>query len=372
MRVVVVGTGLAGVETAKALREQGFDGELVLLGEETEAPYDRPPLSKHVLRGEREPFFLLPDDHGLDLRLGVRATGLDQVGKVVRTDHGQERYDALVIATGAAPRRLPGAPGLALRTLADSLDLRERLRPGARLVVVGAGLIGCEVAASARTLGCEVALVDVLSAPLVRVLGHEVGDRLADLHRAHGVALHLGLAVAGAAPQGVLLSDGTELDADVVLEAMGVAPATGWLAGSGLPLGDGVLCDATGRAADAVWAAGDVASWGGMRVEHWTSAVEQAAVVARDLLGDRQPLETVPYWWSEQYDLRLQGLGRVQPDDDVVVVRTGAKQREVAVYSRGGHVTGVVGFSAAAAVARLRPAVADRVPLTQVLSDLSR
>lgn len=370
--MVVVGAGLAGVETAKALQQQGFDGELVLLGEETDPPYDRPPLSKHVLRGQREPFWLLPEGSRLDLRLGVRATGLDPVERVLHTDAGDEGYDALVLASGAVPRRLPGSPGVVLRTLADSLALRSRLSPGARLVVVGAGLIGCEVAASARTLGCEVALVDILRAPLVRVLGPAVGSRLAELHRSHGVDLRLGRQVRSASSFEVVLDDGTVLPADVLLEALGVLPAVHWLQDSGIPLGDGVSCDALGRTAvPQVWAVGDVASWDGTRVEHWTSAVEQAGVVAAGILGGAEPLDTVPYWWSEQYDLRLQGLGRIRPDDDVTVVRTGNRQREVAVYARDGHVTGVVGFSASAAVLRLRQAVADAAPVADVLAVLS-
>ena len=370
-RVVVVGAGLAGVETAKALRALGFDGELLLLGDESDPPYDRPPLSKHVLRGEREPFFLLPTGHDLDVRLGVRAVGLDLPGRQVLTTSGNTPYDALVVATGAEPRRLPGAPGLALRTLADSQALRERLVPGSRLAVVGAGLIGCEVAASARSMGCEVQLVDVLHAPLIRVLGAAVGGRLAALHRSHGVALHLGVAVERAAADGLLLVDGTALPCDVLLEALGVQPTVEWLRDSGLRLDDGVRCDGVGRtSAPGVWAVGDVASWDGVRTEHWTSAVEQAAVVARSVLGDHEPLEAVPYWWSEQFDLRLQGLGRVAGDDDVEVVRTGTKQREVAVYSRHGRLTGVVGFSASATVMRLRPAVAARSAVDEVLAGL--
>ena len=371
MRVVIVGSGLGGVETARALQERGFDGELVVLGEETESPYDRPPLSKHVLRGEREPFRLLPADHRIDLRLGVRATGLDVDRRVVTTDQGDEPYDALVLATGASPRRLPGRPGLVLRTLADSLALREALVEGTRLVVVGAGLIGCEVGASARALGCEVALVDALPVPCMRVLGPVVGERVADLHRDHGVVLHLGVGLASVGQGEAVLTNGTRLPFDVLLEALGAAPTVEWLGSSGMPVDDGVLCDAAGRTdVPGIWALGDVARWDGVRVEHWTSAVDQAAVVAAGVLGTVEPLDTVPYWWSEQYDLRLQGLGLVHPDDDVQVVTTGTRRRDVALYSREGLLSAVVGFSASAAVTRLRQAVADRLPLEQVLASL--
>lgn len=371
MRVVVVGAGLAGIETAKALRDHGHAAQIVLLGDEVEAPYDRPPLSKHVLRGERAPFPLLPDGHDLDVRLGVRGTGLDAEHRFVQTDAGDVPYDALVLATGASPRRLPGSPGRVLRTLADSLALRRELLSGRRLAVVGAALIGCEVAASARTLGCEVALIDVAAAPIMRVLGPAVGARIAALHRAHGVVLHLGMGVAATLPKELLLDDGARVAFDVLLEAIGVVPCTQWLVGSGVPLDDGIVCGPDGRTAlPGVWAVGDVARWDGVRTEHWTSAVEQAAVVAADIVGRPVPVDSVPYWWSEQYDLRLQGLGRMHPDDDVTVVTTGVKQREVAVYAREGRVTGVVGFSAAAVIMRLRPAVAEGAALVDVLAAL--
>lgn len=372
MRVVVVGAGLAGVETVKGLRERGFSGELLLLGDEREPPYDRPPLSKHVLRSEREPFRLLSDQDDVQLQLGVAALGLDASHRRVHTSGGDVEYDALVVATGAAARRLPAVGGVVLRTLGDALTLRAGLVEGARLVIVGAGLVGCEVAASARTLGCEVALVDVESVPMGRVLGAQVGERLARLHRERGVVLHLGTTAVRSGPHEVLLQEGTRLPVDVVVEAVGAVPATGWLADSGVALGDGVLCDARGRTGlEKVWAVGDVARWAGVRREHWTSAVEQAAVVAADILGEGADLDTVPYWWSEQYDLRLQGLGSVTADDEVTVVRTGKRQREVAVYARAGRVTGVVGFSASAAVLALRPAVKERAAVADVLAALS-
>jgi 3-phenylpropionate/trans-cinnamate dioxygenase ferredoxin reductase subunit len=373
VKVVVVGAGLAGLRTAEALRDKGCDGEITLVGDEVHLPYDRPPLSKHVLRGEREPMLLRPEDQyaelSLDLRLGVAATGLELESRQVLTAHGPLAYDHVVIATGASPRRLPGAPGYVLRTLDDAQALAPLLAPGRTIGVVGAGLIGCEVAASARAKGAEVHVVDVLPKPLVRVLGNEVADRLLELHERHGVRFHLGTSVALASATHVELGDGTVLDVDVLLEAMGVAPTTGWLVASGLPLEDGVVCDEVGQAAEGVWAVGDVARWGGTRHEHWTSAVEQASVVADAILGRRRESTDPPYWWSDQYDVKLQGLGRVEPGDDVVVVEAGTRKRPLAVYSREGLVSGVVGFSNAAAVFALKERIGT--PLDEVLATLA-
>ena len=372
MRVVVVGAGLAGLRTVEALRDKGFDGELVLVGDEVHLPYDRPPLSKHVLRGEREPVLLRPeaayDELAVDLRLGVAATGLDLEGGQVLTAHGPVPYDEVVVATGASPRRLPGAPGKVLRTLDDSQALGPLLAPGTVIGIVGAGLIGCEVAASARAKGAEVHVVDLLPKPLVRVLGDAVADRVQALHEEHGVRFHLGTSVVQASASHLELGDGTVLDVDVLLEAMGVVPTTAWLAGSGLDLEDGVVCDDRGQAAPGVWAVGDVARWGGTRHEHWTSATRQAEAVATAVLGlPAEPVEP-PYWWSDQYDVKLQGLGRIEPGDDAVVVEAGPRQRPLAVYSRERRVTGVVGFSNAPAVFALKDRLGD--PLDEVLASL--
>jgi 3-phenylpropionate/trans-cinnamate dioxygenase ferredoxin reductase subunit len=376
MSVVVVGAGLAGLRVAESLRDRGFAGDLLLVGDEAHLPYDRPPLSKHVLRGEREPFFLRPEadypDLHLDLRLGTHVTGLDVAGRTVATSAGAIPYDEVVIATGATPRRLPGAPGHVLRTLDDCRGLAPVLEPGGRIGIVGAGLIGCEVAASARAKGVEVHLVDILDAPLVRVLGPVVAQRIRALHEQHGVHLHLGTGVTSATAHRLELADGTVLEVDAVLEAMGVVPSTGWLAGSGLPVDDGVLCDEQGRAADGVWAVGDVARWAdgsgsSTRHEHWTRAGEQAAAVAAAIVGQPAAPAGPPYWWSDQYDVKLQGLGHVHADDDVQVVAVGPKQRPLAVYSHAGRLTGVVGFSAASFVMRLRDQVTQGAPVAEVL-----
>jgi 3-phenylpropionate/trans-cinnamate dioxygenase ferredoxin reductase subunit len=377
VKVVVVGAGLAGLRTAESLRDLGFDGELVLVGEEPHLPYDRPPLSKHVLRGERPPMLLRAegdyDALRLELRLGTAVTGLDLAGRQVLTADGPIGYDQLVIATGATPRRLPGSPGHVLRSLDDCQGLAPVLQPGKRIGIVGAGLIGCEVAASARSKEVEVHVVDVLPKPLVRVLGEEVADRIVHLHTEHGVVFHLGVGVAAATATRLELTDGSVLEVDAVLEAMGVVPSTGWLEGSGLEVDDGVGCDEHGRAADGVWAVGDVARWadglgGSRRQEHWTSAVEQASVVAAGVLGQVPPPLDAPYWWSDQYDVKLQGVGRVQAGDDVRVVEVGPRHRPLALYSRDGVLTAAVGFSAAAFVMRLRAQLGT--PLQDALAGL--
>ena len=371
-RVVIVGAGLAGLRTAEALREKGFDAEIVLVGQEVHLPYDRPPLSKHVLRGDRPVMYLRQEqDYAelrLDLRLGTSATGF--ADGVLQTSDGDIAFDHLVIATGATPRRLPGSPGHVLRTLDDCEGLAPVLVAGARIAVVGAGLIGCEVAASARTKEVEVHLVDVLPKPLVRVLGDVVADRLVDLHLEHGVNLHLGTGVANATATRVELADGTVLEVDAVLEAMGVVPATSWLDGSSLTIADGIVCDQQGQAAPGVWAVGDVARWadglgGSFRREHWTSATEQASAVASAILGEPEPITTPPYWWSDQYDVKLQGLGEVRSDDDVELVVAGAKQKTLALYSRDGRLTGVVGFSAGPLVFKLRDAISAGASLRE-------
>jgi 3-phenylpropionate/trans-cinnamate dioxygenase ferredoxin reductase subunit len=374
-RVVVVGAGLAGLRTAEQLRRRGFGGRIELIGAERHLPYDRPPLSKQLLRaGGVDPWLRTADElRALDvtMRLGAGAVGLDVDKQVVLTDAAAVPYDAVVIATGAVPRRVPGLGGRVLRTLDEAHALRSALSAAGRLAVVGAGLIGCEVAASARSLGLHVDLVDVLEGPLIRVVGPAVAPLVADLHAGHGVALHLGAAVASAQPGGLTLGSGAVLPVDVVLEAVGAVPETGWLAGSGLALGDGVRCDEDGRAAPSVYGVGDVARWAGRRHEHWTNAGVQADRVAAAILGQERPPPEVPYWWSDQYDVKLQGLGTPAADDDVELVRWGPRSRTVAVYSCAGRLTGVVGFSAAAAVMRLRGDVAGACPVDEVLSRLN-
>jgi 3-phenylpropionate/trans-cinnamate dioxygenase ferredoxin reductase subunit len=373
--VVVVGAGLAGLRTVERLRHRGYEGRLVLLGAEPHLPYDRPPLSKQVLRGEREHAWLRKDnDYGgldVEVRLDDAALGLDVAAATVHTSKGELSYDVLVIATGAIPKRIPGIDGLTLRTLDDARRLRQALQPGVRLAVIGAGLVGCEVAASARAMDIEVSLVDVLGGPLIRVLGAQVAHVVADLHTRHGVVLHMNAAVAQSSGAQLILGDGTVVGADVVLEAIGAVPDTAWLAGSELTLQDGVVCDEHGYAAANVFAVGDVARWGGHRSEHWTNAGQQADFVSAHILGQELPAQDVPYWWSDQYDLKLQGLGLPGADDDVHVLQWGPNSRTVALYSDNGALTGAVGFSAAAAVMKLRADIAAGTDVTEILARLS-
>jgi NADPH-dependent 2,4-dienoyl-CoA reductase/sulfur reductase-like enzyme len=364
-RVVVVGAGLAGLRSAEALRRGGFDGELTLVGAETHfPPYDRPPLSKQLLSGAWDlDRVLLRVDDGLEvgLKLGRRATSLDARAKRLTLDGGEMlEYEGLVIATGSTPRHLPAAADhggvFVLRTLEDCLALKDALAGSPRVAVVGAGFIGCEVAATCRQLGLDVTIVEFLPLPLVRVVGPVIGEVCAQLHRDHGVKLVLGVGVAGVEGhtqvERLSLADGTSVDADVVVVGIGVAPCTDWLEGSGLTLDNGIVCDATCAAVgvDGVVAAGDIARWPNtrfgevMRIEHWTNAAEQAEAAASTLLAGpekAEPFAPIPYFWSDQYDVKFASVGMVGPDDDVEIVDGSIEDRKfVATYTRAGKLVG--------------------------------
>ncbi|WP_328416261.1 FAD-dependent oxidoreductase [Streptomyces violaceus] len=359
-RVVVVGASAAGLATAETLRRAGYDGTLTLVGDEPRAPYDRPPLSKQILSGEwsTERLRLRPrtdlDALGLDLRLGSAATGLDLTDRTVCLADGEQvPYDGLIVATGVRPRRLPGDGGAhVLRTLDDALALRERLKPGCRLVVVGAGFLGAEAAAVARGLGARVTLLEPAPVPLAHAVGTEVGQVLSRAHLDHGVELRTGVTVTEVTDGGVRLADGELVEADEVLVAVGSLPNTEWLADSGLPVGDGVLCDAYCAAAPGVYAAGDVARWDNplfgmsMRIEHRTNAAEQGMAAARNLLAapdGRRPFAPVPYFWSDQYDMKIQAYGYLRGHDEVIVVDGDlAERRFVAAYRTGERLTGAL------------------------------
>jgi 3-phenylpropionate/trans-cinnamate dioxygenase ferredoxin reductase subunit len=377
--IVVVGASLAGLRAAEELRDQGFDGTITVIGDEPHAPYDRPPLSKQVLAGdwaiERLTLAVAVDGGidalDLDWRLGTRATALDVAGRrVTLADGDQVGYDGLVIATGAAPRELPGTETLAgvhtLRTLDDCLAVRADLEAGAgRVVVVGAGFIGSEVAATCRTRGCDVTILEALPVPLGRALGDEIGAAVGELHRDHGVDLRLGVGVAGfeggERVERVRLADGSAVEADLVVVGIGVTPNTGWLEGSGLALDDGVVCDASTLVAPGVVAAGDVARWPShrfgelMRVEHWDNAITMGAHAARRLLAeppfasDPAPVgayDPVPWFWSDQYDRKIQLAGRSSGADEVVVVDgSTAERRFVALYRRADRLVGVLAMN---------------------------
>jgi 3-phenylpropionate/trans-cinnamate dioxygenase ferredoxin reductase subunit len=384
--IVVAGGGLATTRTIEELRRLGVASRIVVVCAEKHAPYDRPPLSKEVLRGEREDTPLRADwnDLDVDLRLGTRAVALHPAEHTVLLEDGERlSYDALVIATGAQPRTLPGVSGPGahvLRTLEDSGALAVDIRNSGRLTVVGGGLIGCEVAASARAMGAEVTLLEILPAPLSRILGARVAAEVARMHEDAGVQLLCGTSVVEARGEGaereLLLSDGTTLPAPVILVGLGVEPDTAWLEGSGLEVDNGVLCDATGRTSlHGVWAAGDVARWehplfqAHLRMEHWTSAADQGAAVARDLAGRPSALDEVPYFWSDQYGTKLQVLGLPHPDDEVTLLRVGPDaDRLLAVYGRNGRLTAVLGAGAPRWVMRMRSMIRDRAPYEEALA----
>ena len=371
--ITIVGASLAGLRGAEALRRAEYDGPITLIGDEFHVPYDRPPLSKQVLAGDWESdrvALTAPDKLeglDLDLRLGTRATAFDLGSRTLTLDGADAlEVDGLMIATGARCRTLPGADDLAgvfvLRSLDDSLALRDAFDAGpSRVVVVGAGFIGAEVAATARGRGLDVTVIEALPTPLGRVLGDEVGAVCAEVHRSHGVDLRTGVGVDAIEGDGrverVVLSDGTVLDTDVVVVGIGVVPNTEWLDGSGLRIDDGVVCDATCLAAPGVVAAGDVARWPNprfdevMRVEHWDNAVEQGGHAARRLLLDDDDPEApafapVPWFWSDQYDRKIQLAGRIRADDEMQIV-TGSleEHRFAALYGRAGQLTGVLGFN---------------------------
>ncbi|GAA2259562.1 pyridine nucleotide-disulfide oxidoreductase [Streptomyces ruber] len=358
-RVVVVGASAAGLAAAETLRREGYDGTLTLVGDEARAPYDRPPLSKRLLSGEWEPDRLALrapadlDALGLDLRLGTAATALDVPDRTVRLADGSAvPYDGLVVATGVRPRRLPGDERAhVLRTLDDALALRDRIRPGCRLLVVGAGFLGAEAAAVARQAGCEVTVLEPAAVPLAHAVGERVGRVLSEAHREHGVDLRTGVAVREVTAGGVRTADGEHIAGDEVLVAAGSLPNTEWLAGSGLTVRDGLVCDAYCAAAPDVYAAGDVARWDhplfgtSVRIEHRTNAAEQGMAAARNLLRPeaRRPFAPVPYFWSDQYDVKVQAYGWLRGHEEVAVVEGDLSARRfVALYRSGGHVTGVL------------------------------
>jgi 3-phenylpropionate/trans-cinnamate dioxygenase ferredoxin reductase component len=328
---VIVGAGLAGAKAAQTLRDEGFDGEIILIGAESERPYERPPLSKSYLQGksEREKIFVHPPewyaDNGVTLRLGVRVTGLDRAGRTLTlSDGGSQTYDKLLIATGANPRRLPGTAHY-LRTVQDSEALRAGFGEGARVVVVGAGWIGLESAAAAVKAGCAVTVVEPEPAPLHRALGRELGDVFAQLHRRNGVDLRLGTGVEEIAEDGVRLTTGEHLPADLVIVGIGAAPDLTLAADAGLEVRQGIVTDASLRTSDPdVYAAGDVAEiynplYGRhLRVEHWANALNSGPAAARAMLGQDVVYDRVPYFYTDQFELGMEFSGDIEGYDEVV------------------------------------------------------
>jgi len=383
---VIVGGGLAAARTAEQLRKSEYSGPITIVSDEVHLPYDRPPLSKEVLRKEVDDTALKPrewyDENDITLRLGSAATGLDTAAQTVTLADGTTLgYDELVIATGLVPRRIPAIPDLegirVLRSFDESMALREHASAAQRAVVIGAGFIGCEVAASLRSLGVDVVLVEPQPTPLAAVLGEQIGELVARLHRAEGVDVRLGIGVAevrgDARVEAVVLSDGTELAADVVVIGVGSRPATEWLEGSGVAVDNGVICDEAGRtSAPNVWALGDVASWRDAtghqgRVEHWSNVADQARVVVPAMLGQDVPsMVVVPYFWSDQYDVKIQCLGEPEANDIVHVVEDDGR-KFLAYYERDGVLVGVVGGGLPGKVMKVRAKIAAAVPIAEML-----
>ncbi|MER5916574.1 FAD-dependent oxidoreductase [Streptomyces sp. NPDC001982] len=367
--VAVVGASLAGLSAARSLRKRGYDGRLVVIGDEPHRPYDRPPLSKEFLAGDigEADLALESDDEDLQAEwlLGARAAGLDSADRAVRLADGREvRADGFVIATGAAARTLPGTDGLAgvhtLRTLDDARALRDELALGGRLVVIGGGFIGAEVASTAYALGLDVTVVEAAPTPLAGPLGETMGGIVSALHADHGVRLLCGVGVKGLSGESrvdaVLLEDGRSIPADTVVVGVGARPCVEWLEGSGVALDNGVKCGADGRTSLAgVVAVGDCASWydphAGIhrRVEHWTGARERPDAAVATLLswGAAEPgVPRPPYFWSDQYGVKIQFAGHSAGADNVTVEEGVPDDRSfLAVYRRAGHPVAVLAMN---------------------------
>ena len=396
--VVIVGAGLGAIRVAENLRADGYDKPITLIGAEPHPPYDRPPLSKSVLLGKDDRVDLKPaafyTDSDITLRLGTTVGSVDTDAKTVSVvDEAGERsvveYDTLVLATGLRPRAFPGTDAMSgvhtLRTFADALAVRSAIDAAQNAVVIGAGFIGCEVAASLSSQGIDVTIVEPAPTPLALALGPRIGALVTRMHEANGVTVRTGVGVAeivageGGAVREITLDDGSVLPADLVVAGIGSTPVTAYLDGSNIELaprevGGGIACDAQGRTSvPGVYAVGDVANWlddagDPRRVEHWNHTVEQAAVVAADITGGEGVTAAVPYFWSDQFDLKIQVLGDPRADDDVHVVSDDGK-KFLAYYSRAGILTAVVGAGKVGAVMKTRPKLLTRTPISELVPD---
>jgi len=384
--LVVVGASLAGLRAVEAARKVGHDGPITLIGEETHLPYDRPPLSKDFLSPTEDgteperPFFRaeehLVDELGVELVLGQAATALDTERRVVVVGEREVPYDAVVIATGSRARMISGTESMdgvhAVRSLDDSIAVRAALDSGARTVVIGAGFIGSEVASSAKKRGVQVTVVEALPTPLVRATGTAMRAAIASLHERNGTPLLCGSGVRSIEGSGkverVVLEDGTTLPCDLVIVGIGVVPNTEWLEGSGVPIDNGVVCDENlWTGVPGVYAAGDVASWPNptlgrrQRMENWTAAAEQGAAAARNALDpeNAKPYGTVPYFWSDWYDVRIQFVGAPEADE-VSLVEGDVTQdgRWVALYREGDRLIGALTVNGQAEIMKYRVMIA--------------
>jgi NADPH-dependent 2,4-dienoyl-CoA reductase/sulfur reductase-like enzyme len=386
-RFVVVGGSLAGLRAAEAARKAGFDGTITLIGAERHLPYDRPPLSKEFLDvtapGDEAtvPFFrsdeVFADELNVDLLLGAPATRVDVERKVVLIGDREVGYDALVIATGSQLRTLPGSEHIegvrGLRTLDDSLAIRKALDAGARTVVIGAGFIGSEVASSAQKRGVNVTVVEAQATPLVRATGTKMGAAIASLHDRNGTTLLCGTGVKAVEGEDrverVVLSDGTVLEADLVVVGIGVSPYTNWLEGSGLTLDNGIVCDETlWTGVPGVYAAGDVANWLNpmfgvrQRMENWTAAAEQGAAAARNALDpeNAKPYATVPYFWSDWYGSRIQFVGVPDADEVRVVDGDVDDDRWTSLYRRDDRLIGALTLNGQTVIMKYRRMISQK------------
>jgi 3-phenylpropionate/trans-cinnamate dioxygenase ferredoxin reductase component len=400
--VVVVGAGLAGWRAIEALRAEGFEGGITLVGEELHLPYDRPPLSKQVLAGTWPPEKVVLADRkrSSELRvhevLGQRAVRLDAPARHVELGDGTVvKGDAMILATGVTPRRLPGTEQLGqqnglftLRTLNDSLALRSALTAveSCRVVVIGAGFIGAEVASTCAGLGCRVTVLEAMDIPLANVLGPVIGAHCGSLHGAHGVDLRTGIGVAGVRRNEdgggltVELQGGDVIPADVVLVSIGVVPATDWLDGSGLTIENGVLCDDRLFAADGIAVAGDIARWmwhhdgqeESIRIEHWQVAAEAGVAAARSVLAgrtDAAPFTPIPYFWSDQFDIRFQVLGHPGGEDEMEIVDGSLEEGKfLALYGRAGRLRAVMAIGKPRQLMAFRPLMEAGVSWDDALS----
>ena len=362
--IIVIGAGHGGAQLVDSLRGGGFDGNIVMIGDEAHRPYDRPATSKELLSGglDMERVFLKRDqfytDKKIELRLGTSVTAIDRKAKTVALSTGESlHYDTLVIATGARARRLtvPGAEldgVFYLRSLADSQAIGARLGPGKNLAIVGGGYVGLEVAASATKLGCKVTVIEALERLLARVAGAEIADFYRDAHKAHGVDLHFGVVIAGFEGEGsiksVKLTDGSEVPADVVVVGIGAVPNTELAVAAGLAVENGIVVDDCGRTTDpSIFAIGDATNHPNellgkrLRLESVPAAMGQARAAASAILGNPKPFHELPWFWSDQYDIKLQIAGLSEIGDRVVLRGDPAANRFAAFYLREGRIVAV-------------------------------
>jgi 3-phenylpropionate/trans-cinnamate dioxygenase ferredoxin reductase subunit len=380
---VIVGASLAGATAAATLRQDGFDGDIILIGAEPHPPYERPPLSKQYLRGEApfEKSLVRPigfyEQHGIETRFGVRATRVNPERRTVELDNGDRvNYEKLLIATGVRNRR-PLIPGLDLpgvfdlRSIDDADALRREMVPGRKAVVIGMGFIGCEVTASLRQKGVDVVAIDPSQTPLFRAVGKEVGQVMADIHRDHDVDLLLQDSVTrfegSERVERIVTARGRHIDCDFAVVGVGVEPVTDVAAGSGIEIDNGIVVDEYCRTTVAdIYAAGDVANHfhpvfqTRMRVEHWQNAWQQGAAAARSMLGAGQPYDAVHWFWSDQYDVNLQYAGVHRPSNQTVIRGSADARRFLAFYLNDGRLDAVVALNSGKQLRQVTPLIKSR------------